>query len=192
MQAIFHRQPAEVKRRTRIWSPGLARDGTGNLLLETALLMPFLTVLILNAVSLGYAFSVYLNLATAPRQGAMYSIQGTSTALEAAVPSADAVSSLVYDNINNAVPAAANTPTRICSMALGLNGSGSTQVPNCTNYGSGTGTFSDVQADPEAPYLVLHRVDVQYQLTPLLQGSVFNLLPNSLTLHRTVVMRAMP
>lgn len=76
-------------------------------------------------------------------------------------------------------------------MALGLSGSGSSQVPNCANYGSGAGTFSALQADPEAPYLLLNRVDVQYTITPLLQGSVFNVVP-PVTVHRMVTMRAMP
>jgi Flp pilus assembly protein TadG len=171
---------------------GLLHDRSGQSLLETALFLPFLLTILVNAVSIGYFFSVYLNMATAPRQGAEYSIRGTSTVLETAVPSADSISSLVYENIAGSVPAAANTPTRVCTMALGLTGSGSNLTPNCAYYGSGTGTFSALQVDPEAPFMVLHRVDIQYTLSPLIQGSVLNLMPNSLTLHRTVVMRAMP
>ena len=102
---------------------------------------------------------------------------------------------LVYDNLNTSVPAAANSPARVCSAALGLSGTGTAQVANCTTYtipGSNDDiTFSDLQADPEAPYLVLHRVDVQYTIRPLFAGSPFNLVPQ-LTLHRTIVMRAMP
>jgi Flp pilus assembly protein TadG len=170
----------------------LLHERIGQSLLETALFLPLLLTIVVNAISMGYSFSVYLNLTTAPRQGAEYSIRGTSSVLQAAVPSADSISSLVYENIAGSVPAAANTPTRVCTLALGLTGNGSNQVANCATYGTGTGTFSDLQADPEAPYLVLHRVNVQYTMTPLIQGSVFNLLPNLLTLHRTVVMRAMP
>jgi Flp pilus assembly protein TadG len=165
------------------------RDGHG--LLELALALPMLIVIVVNAVNLGYILSVYLNLTTAPRQGVQYSVAGTTTTLGTAVPSADSVSSLVYENINTAVPGAANTPTRVCSVALGLSGSGSSLVPNCGNYGSGTGSFADVQSDPEAPYMVLNRVDVQYTLTTPLQGSPFNVVP-PLTLHRMVTMRAMP
>lgn len=172
--------------------PGLLHGRGGQSLLETALLLPLLLTILCNAVSLGYFFSVYLNLATAPRQGVEYSIQGTSSVLQAAVPSADSISSLVYENIAGAIPAAASTPTRVCTLALGLTGSGSSQVPNCETFGAGIATFSDLQPDPEAPYLVLHRVDIAYTVTPLIQGSVFNIIPNSLTLHRSVVMRAMP
>jgi Flp pilus assembly protein TadG len=156
-----------------------------------ALLLPLLIIIAVNAVSLAYELSVLLNLTTAVRQGAEYSVRGTTTTLEAAVPDASTVSSLVYDNLNASVPLAANSPTRICSIALGLSGSGSAQVPSCANYGSGTGAFPTVQADPEAPYLVLHRVDVQYTITPLLQGSVFNLIP-PITVHRMLTTRAMP
>lgn len=171
----------------------LIQDRSGHSLLEVALVLPFLIVIAINAVNLGYIFSVYLNLSAAPRRGAQYSTHGTSTALEVAVPSADSVSSLLYDNINTAVPAAANTPTQVCSIALGTSGSGSTQVPNCATYnGGGTVTFPSPQPDPEAPYLVLHRVDVQYTVRPLIQGSVFNVIPDRLTLHKTVMMRAMP
>jgi|SRR5581483_11741303 len=163
----------------------------GQSLLETALLLPCMIIIVVNAVGLAYTFSVYLNLTTAIRQGAQYSIRGTSTVLASTVPGADSVSSLIYDNINSSVPPAAGAPTRVCSVALGLSGSGSSQVPNCANYGSGTGTFSAPQADPEAPYLLLNRVDVQYTITPLLQGSVFNIVP-PITVHRMITMRAMP
>lgn len=171
---------------------GLLHEPSGQSLLETALFLPLLIIVVANAVSIGYFFSVYLNLATAPRQGVEYSIRGTSTTLQVAVPSADSISSLVYENIAGAIPSAATTPTRVCTLALGLTGSGSTQMPNCATYGNGTATFSDLQPDPEAPYLVLHRVDIAYTVTPLIQGSVFNVIPNSLTLHRSVVMRALP
>jgi Flp pilus assembly protein TadG len=176
-------------------SSKMIRDRGGQGLLETALLLPAAMILVLNAVSIGYMFSVLLNMTTAVRQGAQYSIRGTTTVLEAAMPKADAVKSLVYDNLNTSVPAAANSPARVCSAALGLSGTGTAQVANCTTYtipGSQDDiTFSDLQADPEAPYLVLHRVDVQYTIKPLFAGSPFNLVPQ-LTLHRTIVMRAMP
>ena len=171
----------------------LMDERAGQSLLETALMLPVLIVLLLNAVNIGYMFCVYLNLSTAPRQGAMYSIQGTSTALEVTLPSADAVSSLVYDNLGQTLPSGGSTtPMRVCSLTLGLNGTGSTQLPNCTTYGSGTGSFSTQQPDPEAPYMVLQSVDVQYSVNSLFQGSPFNLLSGPLTLHKTVMMRAMP
>ncbi len=170
----------------------IVHERSGQSLLEMALLLPLAIIIVLNAVNIGYIFSVYLNLTTAPRQAVEYSIRGTTSTLQVTMPSADAVSTLLYNNIVGAVPSSAGTPTRVCTLALGLTGTNATQMPNCATFGNGTGSFSDLPADPEAPNLVLQRVDIQYTVTPLIQGSVFNLLPDSLTLHRSVMMRAMP
>jgi Flp pilus assembly protein TadG len=172
----------------------LLHDRSGQSLLETALLVPLMLTIIFNAVNIGYFFSVALNLATASRQGAEYSIQGPAGFQQSELPSASSVSSLVYDDITGAIPSTANTPTQVCSLSLGLNPTGigtSNQIPNCVSYGS-AGSFSAPDPDPEAPYLVLNRVDIQYTVTPLIPGMVFNIvLPPSLTFHRTVEMRAM-
>ena len=176
--------------------PGVARHRSGQSLVETALILPLLLTVVFNAVNFGYFFFVALNLATAPRQGSEYSIQGGSSLLQGGLPSAAAVSSLVYENITGAIPATAGTPTRVCTLALGLTRDGIgtvNQVPNCALYGTGSSTFSTLTPDPEAPYLVLSRVDIQYTVTPLIQGSPFNLIVQGpLTFHRMVTMRAMP
>ena len=176
--------------------PGVVRHRSGQSLVETALILPLLLTVVFNAVNFGYFFFVALNLAAAPRQGSVYSIQGGSSILQGGLPSAAAVSSLVYENITGAIPATAGTPTRVCTLALGLNPTGigtASQIPNCANYGGQTGTYSTLDPDPEAPYLVLNRVDIQYTVIPLIQGSTFNLIvPGSLTFHRMVTMRAMP
>lgn len=172
----------------------ITRNDRGQSLIETAFLLPFLLIIAFNAINMGYFFYVYLNLATAPRQGAEYSIQGPSSSQQNPLPTADDVNTLVSDDITGAIASASNTPTRVCTMALGLNPTGlgtASQVPNCNNYGSGTGTFSTLQPDPEAPFLVLNRVDIQYHVTPPITGFFFNLVfPSSLTFHRTVYMRA--
>ena len=171
---------------------GLHHDD-GQSLIETALLLPLLLTLVFNAVNIGYFFYVVLNLTTAPRQGAEYSIQGPASSLGAVLPSADSVSSLVYGDISGAVSTAANTPVQVCSLSLGLNPSGigtSTQISNCNQYHGYAAT--NPHADPEAPYLVLNRVDIQYAVTPLISGAAFNIvLPPSLAFHRVVEMRAM-
>lgn len=171
----------------------LLGERNGNVLLETALLLPFLIIVGVNTLSLGSMFRVYLNLTAAPAHAVSYSVVGTSTVLGTSVPGADLVSSLLYDNVNATLPSASNSPTEVCSIALGLSGSGATQVPNCTTYGDTSNTnFAAPQPDPEAPYLILHKVDIQYTATPLLQGSIFNLLSGPRILHRSVMMRAMP
>ena len=111
---------------------GLLRRREGQSLLEAAFLLPFLLTLTFNAINMGYFFWAYLNMATAPRQGVQYSIQGSSSFLQGELPSADVVKTLVYDDLTGAIPSSANTPQRVCTQANGIdpNGAGtSNQVP---------------------------------------------------------------
>ena len=171
---------------------------SGQSLVETALLMPLLLTLVFNAVNIAYFSYALLNLTNAASQGSEYSIQGQSSNIGLPrLPSAADVSGLMVDGFKGAVPSVstANTAVRVCTAALGLTGSGtSSQIPRCTvTYG--TGSFPSMaasDADPEAPSFVLNRLDMQYTVTPLIPGGVFNVvLPPSLTLKRTVYMRAM-
>ena len=52
---------------------------SGQALIETALIVPFLLTLIFNVVNFGYFFLVAINLGAATRSGALYSILGAST-----------------------------------------------------------------------------------------------------------------
>jgi Flp pilus assembly protein TadG len=179
-------------------------DGDGQSLIEAGLLLPMLLLLTFNAINLGYCFFAYLNMATASRQGSEYSIQGVKTIQGANLPSGDAVKSQVLEDITSAVPGGSNAPIRVCSQALGLNTSysGANTVPNCTTY-NGTFNFTDsdpncttgpnICPDPEAAYgLILNRVDVQYTVTPLIDGPAFNLIvPQGLKYHRYIYMRAL-
>jgi hypothetical protein len=175
-----------------------SRPDSGQSLLETALLMPLLLTLIFNAVNIAYFSYALLNLANAASQGSEYSIQGQSGNIGLArLPSATDVSGLMVDGFTGAVSSAStgNTGIRVCTAALGLNGGGtSAQIPRCAvTYGSGSfPTLAASDADPEAPSFVLNRIDMQYTVTPLIPGGIFNVvLPPSLTLNRTVYMRAM-
>lgn len=169
----------------------LLRSRQGQGLIETAILLPFLLIITFNAINLGYFFFVYLNLATAPRQGAQYSILGSVTTVNV-LPAADAVHQLLSDDISGAISSASATPARVCSLALGTSSPhDATQVPLCQVYNAGSDPFTAVQADPEAPALVLNRVDIAYTVAPLISGGAFNLvMPSSLTFHRLVYMRA--
>jgi hypothetical protein len=173
---------------------GLHREREGQSLIEAAFLLPFLLTLTFNAINIGYFFWAYLNMATAPRQGVQYSIQGTSSFLQGQLPSADVVKTLVYADLTGAIPNSADTPQRVCTLANGIDPNGvgtSNQVPLCTEYGSASGTYTALQPDPEAPLLVLNRVDIQYTVTPPIPGFLANLIfPPSLTFHRYVYMRA--
>ena len=171
---------------------------SGQSLVETALLMPLLLTLVFNVVNIAYFSYALLNLSNAASQGSQYSIQGPSSNIgPARLPSGASVGGLMVDGFKGAVSSAstANTAVRVCSAALGLAGAGTTsQVPLCAvTYGSGSFPALGVSdADPEAPSLVLNRIDMQYTVTPLIPGGIFNVvLPPSLTLNRTVYMRAM-
>lgn len=168
----------------------LLRRSEGQSLIEAAIVIPFLLVFIFNAINIGYFFFAYLNMATAPRQGTEYSIQGSTTIYGKGYPTPDAVNSLVQAGMSGSLPNSSSVPMRVCTLGQGVSTPpDNTQVPLCTNYGSGT--FTALQPDPEAPLLVLNRVDVQYTVTPLIPGGAFNLIfPPSLTFHRYVYMRA--
>jgi hypothetical protein len=175
----------------------------GQSLIEAGLLAPVLLVLTFNAINLGYVFYNYLNMATASRQGAEYSIQGLETVSGGHLPTANQVEALVSEDITSAIPGGANAALRVCTQAAGMNPnySGANQVPNCTSYGcSGTSCFPSTDPnctggpsicpDPEAQYgLVLNRIDVQYTVTPLIDGAAFNLIVPNLSFHRYLYMR---
>ncbi|HWR35693.1 MAG TPA: TadE/TadG family type IV pilus assembly protein [Clostridia bacterium] len=172
----------------------------GQSLIETALLIPLLLLLVFNVINFGYYFIVALQLASAPREGVEYSIQGFQTPgqvnLAPAGPASNtmSVSYLTYQDMNR-LAGSASTPMRVCtkSIAGGTNGTGSSQTAKCAYFnGASSATFTGPASDPEAPLFVLHRVDVQYTITPIIPAEVFGLtvLPN-LTFHRQVSMRAM-
>jgi len=175
----------------------LSQSGQGSSMIEAALITPLLCIVALNAVNFGYMFYMYLNMATAPRQGAEYSIQGTHT-IQESPPAASSVSSLVYASLTD-IPGASTTPMRVCTVSNGLTNSGtSNQTPDCVSYGSGITSFPTdpncptltICPDPESPTFVLNRVDVQYTVTPLLSPGPFHLItPASMTFHRYIYMR---
>ena len=202
---------------------GLADGQAGQSLIETALILPFLMLLAFDAINFGFFFFTAVNIAASPRQGVEYSIQGGSTPKEGqslplactgsvtctpppapptlAVcqtgPTPD-VSTATYCDMAGALPSFGTSRVQVCTKALGLNGTGATQIANCAQFGTGTETYTPAP-DPEAPSFVLQRVDVVYQITPIISqfkipttGGVINLtmLPN-LRMHRQVSMRAM-
>jgi len=182
--------------------PHITED-RGQSLVETALLLPLLLVLTFNAINCGYFFYVMLNLTAAPRQGVEYSIQGGQTTENSQLPDPGppskpydpaTVSGMVYEAITGAISSASTTPVQVCTTTAGLvNKGGSSQAAICLQNGGFVGGLSSTSdIDPEAPYLVLHRVDIQYTVTPLIPGKAFIvILPSNLTFHRYVQMRAL-
>ena len=167
-----------------------SREG-GQSLVETALVLPLFLLITFNAVNFGYFFFVAVNLASAPREGVEYSIQGFATPSElnlaAAGPSSDSasVSWLTYQDMA-ALHLSANAQVQVCTKLLGTSAPG---TANCAQFGGGS--FPTPAADPEPGAFVLHRVDVNYTVTPLIPGGLFGLIIPTSTFHRQVSMRAM-
>jgi len=183
---------------------------SGQTLIETALVVPFMLTLIFNIVNFGYFFLVALNVASAPRSGVEYAMMGTSTPAGKSLPAAGPASTnttvayLVYQDMTGALYSpSTNASIQVCSKVLGLNSTGlATQTAKCATYGTYASPPSPA-SDPESPNLVLQRVDVSYQFSPLIPGTPFGLalLPASVCsssngtitcpFHRQVSMRAM-
>jgi hypothetical protein len=185
----------------------------GQSLIETALLLPILLLLAFNAINFGYFFFVAVNLTAAPRSGVQYSILGFSTPESLAIPPAGPsgascptaitdpspyVCTLTFQDMAGVLHSYAAATVRVCNSKLGTSGTGSGKVANCATYGSGTVTGGPA-ADPEAPLFVLSRVDVVYNLTPIIPafqlptpaGPISLTLIPSLTMRRQVSMREM-
>jgi Flp pilus assembly protein TadG len=166
-----------------------SRNDKGQGLIEAAVVLPFLFLLLFNAINFAYYFYVALNLAQAPRDAVEYSIQGFQTVASLDLPSATTVSTVTYANLTG-LPSASNTPTQVCTAANGVDST--THKAACTKFPAGSAISWAIDADPDQPgKFVLNRVDVQYTVQPLIAGSPFGikLLP-SLTFHRQVSMRA--
>jgi Flp pilus assembly protein TadG len=162
----------------------------GQSLLETAVSMPLLLGIAFNLINLGYFWFMVLAISAAPRQGVQYATQG-GQAVTASSPNTTLVSNLVYENMTNAVhgATASNTAVRVCTSAKGVNST--THIALCDSFGPSF-SFPAVAADPEAPGFVLNRVDVEYTVTPIIPGGVFNVvLPANLQFHRQVSMRSL-
>ena len=193
----------------------LPRSSSGQALVETALILPFLLLILLNAVNFGYFYLVALNLTGASRSAALYGMIGSATLAGTALPAAtgtasNTVSYLAYQDLTGSLFNPGAATVQVCSAQLGVNGTGSTQTAACetctssASCGTSPGTGSPTpDSDPEAPTFVLNRVDVVYSFSPIIPGTPFGLalLPLSVcsssggsvtcTFRRQMSMRAM-
>lgn len=168
----------------------------GQSLLEAAVAVPLLLAIAFNIINFGYFWFMVLALSAAPRQGVQYATQGgAALTTTSGLPTADNICNLVGDNIGNAVlhsstltcAADTNVQIRVCSNAVGTPTAG---VPKCKSYGPALVSLSAPAADPEPTMFALQRVDVVYQVTPVIPGGVFNIVvPANLKFHRQVSMR---
>jgi Flp pilus assembly protein TadG len=178
--------PRQKKLATRRQSDGQQ----GQSLVETAITLPLLLGLAFNFINWAYLWIMVLTLSAAPRMGVEYATQG-GAAGTATAPGATTVSSLVYDNLTNAIGGAttSNVAVQVCSSSIGVNSSNG--VALCSQFGPAY-TFPTPAADPEQPVYVLDRVDVEYTVTPIIPGAAFNaILPSNLKFHRQVSMRSL-
>ncbi len=198
----------------RIKSRLLRFSDRGQSMIETALILPLLLLLAFNAINFGYFIFAAVNLAASPRTAAQYSIIGASTpAQPATLPAAGppgssgtnklTVSSLAFEDIQKVLIGSTNYSSArvgVCSQAVGVTGSGASQKSLCSQYGTGTQTWTPA-SDPEAPTFILNRVDMVYKVNPPIPpfklpvpgfpgGLSLSLVP-ALSIHRQVSMRAM-
>ncbi len=190
----------------------LVRNSSGQALIETAIIVPLLLTIILNAVNFAFFFLMALNITASSRSSGIYSIMGGATPAAKPLPKAgpqtdsSTVSYLAYQDLTGAVstPSTSNTGVNVCSSIVGTTGSGAATATSCTQVGTGGGGFpTSAAADPEAPSFLLGRVDVAYNFTPPLPFTVFNVFllvspvcnssggTVSCTFYRHVVMRQM-
>ena len=187
--------------------PKRLRSCSGQSLVETALIMPLLLIVVLNAVNFAFFFLMALNITSASRTSGIYSIMGGATPAAMALPkagpetTASTVSYLAYQDLAVASPSSLNTGWNVCSSTVGTSGTGSATVTTCTTSGFGGGFPTSAAADPEAPSFLLARVDIAYNFTPPIPLSPFTvflgLAPNcnaagtTCTFYRHIVMREM-
>jgi len=159
----------------------LVKDSRGQSLVETALMIPLLLVLILNAVNFGYFLLVTLNLTSAARSGIEYAIQGSSAVANRSLPQATGTAAATVSSLISQELSSFNSGTlavQVCSLNLG-SGSGTSPTTTCTTSGPG-GQFATPHSDPEsASGFALNRIDVSYTFNTLIPTAAFNLVVGS-------------
>lgn len=194
------------------------KDSRGQSLVETALMLPIMLSIVLNALNLGYFLFVTTNLTGTTRTGAEYAIVGPGSAGSTNYPSANtgatSVSSLIYQDMSGAVWNSPSATIQICTPSVLKSGSGPSGSPvrancvlctsssSCSSASSTTGASATFvpDSDPESPTFVTSRVDVQYSFLPLIPGTPFNLIligtlynsgTGQYTFYRHIEMRSM-
>jgi len=176
----------------------------GQSLVETALVLPLLIMIVLNVVNLGYFFVVAVHLTGAARTATLYAIEGGATPAAGSLPSSggsvpatnmSSVTYLVYQDLTGSLANPTGVTVQVCTQAnLDSSGAGTntntggvlrTNCESCTSGGctplngsAGSSSYSGSPVpslDPEAPGFVLNRVDIRYDVAPLIPGAIFNI-----------------
>ena len=198
---------------------GTAKSPTrGSSLIELALVLPFLLMIVLNAVNFGHFILVALNLTSSSRAATEYSITGQATPGTLPLPPASPGSSTSCPSYNAScyvsntaytdlkLASARQATLQICSQTVGMSFDGSGYPVSCCSQGSdntftggvdktGSCSVAAAPADPEAPHFVMQQVDVWYTFRPLIPGRPFNITTpcgiGDCTFHRRAFMRSM-
>ena len=171
----------------------LARNSSGQALIETALILPLLLTIVLNAVNFAFFFLMALNITAASRSSAIYSVMGGATPSTIALPkggpatTTTTVSYLALQDLTGAVYSpSTKAGVQVCSSSIPpapgiLNAGTTTMQTQCASYGS-VGSFPSAEPAPElnagstAPAFLLNRVDVAYQFSPPIPVMPFSIL----------------
>jgi hypothetical protein len=197
----------------RILKSFLLKLDSGQALVETAIVLPFLLTIFLNVFNIGFFFLIALNVAVAPRAAGEYSIMGFSTAAELdLLPAVDppatntTVSYTGYQDMYQALASYTTAKIQICSGRIGYdNFNTSTQKAQCKTCTSSTSTGAcgttntyTTSSDPESPAMLLHQVDITYQFSTPFPGAAFNIVVPKIAcssgtcfFHRRIVLRSM-
>lgn len=163
----------------------LVQSSSGQALIETALILPLLLTIVLNAINFAFFFLMALNITSSSRTSGIYSIMGGATPAAMALPNSTNVTALALQDLTGAVyaPSTSNTGVNVCSSTVGIHNAGSTNMgTNCTSAGIGGGFATTAGPDPElnsgntAPAFLLNHVDVAYQFGPPIPLTPFNAL----------------
>jgi hypothetical protein len=155
------------------------RPEQGAALIESALVLPLLLLLMINAVNFGTYIFGWITVNNAARAAAEYRIYNGVAVGFPATPSSSQVQSLVITDTSSLhSPLFSDLSVTICSNR------------------NGTPTCAGTPPDPEPGSYTLYSVDVAYNFTPLFGsfslpslGISLTILPN--TIHRQVLMRSM-
>jgi Flp pilus assembly protein TadG len=149
------------------------KEDTGQTLIEFILVLPFIFLLILNAVNFGGLFYAWITVANASRAGANYAILGDASAGNVSAPTGTQVDNMIKAEIAS------------------LSNSSSLIVNVCQKNNTVTsvlfGTCTGIPSDVEPSNFVLTSVDVTYTYKPIISGFQFPKLGVYLTLVPTTV-----
>jgi Flp pilus assembly protein TadG len=167
----------------------LLQSSSGQSLIETALIVPLLLTIVLNAVNFAFFFLMALNITSASRTSAIYSVMGGSTPASIAYPKAgpmttnSTVSYLAIQDLTGSVSSpSTNGGVQVCSSSVGILSAGAANMrTDCSSFGL-SASYPTAVRDPEtnkggtAPAFLLNRVDVAYKFSPPIPLTPFNAL----------------